>query len=241
MTRPRITKRDIERSMRLFDEIAKSDYAISFAKLIADANRRRKSTRIRHIAGVAMKKDFSVRTKTRRRGVHLPSGYDIKWKIDPTRLAKMPADHWSLDVLRYSPDRKAGESTKKLALRLRRETLLWRSFKKTIHNYICNDLETRQTVKKALAGAGLGVFTKTATPEGLIQAIGFSLAGAIAAKFPVAAPGVAVAAVVMGTLGIDAICSGGARKRPNKTVQRTGASRLAQKPNRTSSAAGSRR
>jgi hypothetical protein len=83
--------------------------------VLADRNAARRRRRMRHLMGVVMKKDFST-LKT--------VGSDTKWKIDEEELWAIPSSHWALMVLKDSKDRRAGESAKKMAERLRRETIL---------------------------------------------------------------------------------------------------------------------
>lgn len=213
---------DFEPTLKTFDIIARKDYGCSFRAVLQDRDKGRRSHRVRHILGVSMKKDFSTI-------VPEPSGeVPHRWKIDPALLEKKSAKDWELRVLAVSPERLPDESGRDVALRLHRETLLAKAFMTSIHQYICEEPETRKKVKKILTEMGLKEAADVATPKGLIKVgAGGLLAylGPALGAFP--ATGVAVATVVLLVLGLDAVCA--ASKGRKAAPARASASRAPSK------------
>jgi hypothetical protein len=189
----------IRDALKALNALSKAAYGKSFAALVEDKNLRARNQRIRQLSGVMLKRDFSrqithVRSDTMR----------SQWRIDPQALASKPATDWEFKILMASPVRQPGETGKNVAARLRRETHLGRAFVQTLHAYLCDDKQVRKQVMKALHDAGLAAFAGFATPKGLLKAGGASLYGVLLTALPngVAAAGIAVAAVVVCTLGL---------------------------------------
>jgi hypothetical protein len=150
---------------------------------------------------VTLKKRYSRRADERSGEV------SHKWKIDPQALADKPDSDWELKLLELSPDRLPGETGKDIALRLHRETLLARTFLRSLHDYVCQDGPARQMVKDIMTEVNLGEFSALATPKGLIK-VG---AGSLFAKLTVVMPlipsaGIALATIVICVVGLDALC-----------------------------------
>jgi hypothetical protein len=187
---------------KMFDEISEKDYNLPFGKVLEDTDERHRSHRVRHLAGVAMKRDFSKIVPEKSGEV------PHKWKIDPGILATTPEpDHWGLQILGVYPGREPGETPKKVALRLHRETLLARAFIQSLHEYICKDGPTRARVKQIMKEIGLKEISECATPGGLIKIGAGSLYAFLLPVMPfVPATGIAVATIVICCVGLDAIC-----------------------------------
>ncbi len=193
---------ELKSTLQAFNVIARKDYGVPFKKILKDTNKRRRAGRMRHLLGVSMKMSYS-------RIVREQSGeVPHKWMIDPMLLSKKSVKDWELRVLSVSPERRSHESAKEVALRLHRETLLAKAFLKSIHQYICEDGETRKKVKEILSGIGLKEFADAATPTGLIKIGAGSLLVYLTPLLSgIPATGVAVATVVLCVLGLDAICA----------------------------------
>jgi murein L,D-transpeptidase YcbB/YkuD len=192
----------IQDALDSMNAVAQAAYGKSFGAVVQDDNRRTRNQRIKQLSGVMLKQDFSHQVAS--------SGPDTmrhQWKIDSKALASKSASDWEFKFLQAAPVRRPGESGKDVAARLRRESDLGRAFVATLHAYICNDQRIRKQVKKALDDAGLAEFAGLATPQGLIKAGGAALYAVLPAALPgVAAAGIAVAAVVVCTLGLASIC-----------------------------------
>jgi hypothetical protein len=133
-----------EKAESLFDEISRTAFRLSFKAVLNDPDENRRLRRLRHLAGVAMKKDFSeiVEEKTS------PDGnwqVYAKWRIEPERLRVLPANHWSLAVLRELEPR---EDPYALAEDIRRESWFWLWFGTFTHNHCCT-ADVRPAIKKA--------------------------------------------------------------------------------------------
>jgi hypothetical protein len=192
---------ELSTALKTLNRISKKDYGSSFKDLLKDPDRRRRSQRMRQITGVAMKHEFS-------RIVPARSGQvPHKWKIDPDLLAARPSTDWSLELLSVYPNRLPNETGKEVALRLKRETLLGRAFVKSLHEYVCKDGPTRETVKDLMQQIGLGEFAELATPKGLMKCGAGSLFAYLATIMPfLPSAGIAVATIVLCVLGLDAVC-----------------------------------
>jgi hypothetical protein len=103
--------------------------------------------------------------------------------------------------------------------------LLGRAFVRSIHAYVCKDPPTRKKVRDILKNAGLEEFSGLATPEGAFKAAVIymvpKLIVVLGSPFP--AFGIAIVAIVIAVLGLDAICSLSVeeisnRKREHKRV-----------------------
>jgi hypothetical protein len=209
----------VQKAVALFDDIALHDYGQRLAPALRAKSLRQE--RIAHLAGVAMKREFSV---------PIEMGSEVRWKIDADKLARKSPEYWSLRVLRLSELLAAAESPgmvhrvyksrvsppKSLALRLRRESLFWGRFKRTLHRCICDDPEIRGRVEEALKDAGLGEFGGLFTAKGLLKVTAGGLVTALAGLLPlIGAMGVGAAVIVIGTLGLSALCDT-ARSTPRK-------------------------
>ncbi|CAL79780.1 hypothetical protein BRADO6129 [Bradyrhizobium sp. ORS 278] len=193
---------EYESVLSTFDAIARKDYGQSFRKILEDADNRRRLRRFRHILGVSMKMDFSLVVP------HKAGEVPHRWIIDPPLLAKKSSKDWQIRVLTVYPDRRPGESGKDVALRLKRETFLARAFVKSVHQYICDDAETRKKVKDILTEIGLKEAADIATPKGMIKVGAGSLLAYLGPPLgAIPATGVAVAVVVLLVLGLDAVCA----------------------------------
>jgi hypothetical protein len=192
----------IRDALKSMDAVSKAAYGRSFTAVVQDDNRRARNQRIRQLTGVMLKRDFSQKL--------VSTGEDsmkYHWRVDPQALESKSESDWEFKILKASPVRRQGETGKDVAARLKHETQLGRAFVQTLHAYICSDKRVRKQVKKALQDAGLGEFAGFATPQGLIKAGGAGLYGLLLAAIPgVAAAGIAVAAVVVCTLGLSSIC-----------------------------------
>jgi hypothetical protein len=199
---------ELQSTLRTFDLISRKDYGRSFKAIVKDANKRRRSHRMRHLLGVAMKMKYS-------RIVSEQSGeVPHKWMIDPALLSKRSTEDWELRALWVSPERRTSESAKDVALRLHRETLLAKAFLKSIHQYICEDGVIRKQVKEILTEIGLNEFADVATPRGMIKmGAGYLLAYLTPLLSGIPAAGVAVATVVLCVLGLDAVCAASGDKK----------------------------
>jgi hypothetical protein len=198
----------LKSTLRTFDHISRKDYGLSFRAILKDTNKGRRSHRMRHLLGVSMKMSYS-------RIVYEQSGeVPHKWRIDPALLSKKSTKDWELSALWVSPERRSNESVKDVALRLHRETLLAKAFLKSIHQYICEDGDTRKQVKKILTEIGLKEFADVATPTGMIKmGAGYLLVYLTPLLTGIPAAGVAVATVVLCVLGLDAVCAASGDKK----------------------------
>jgi hypothetical protein len=97
--------------------------------------------------------------------------------------------------------------------RLHRETLLAKAFLKSIHQYICEDGDTRKQVENILTEIGLKELVGAATPKGMIKMGAGYLLVYLTPILGIPAAAVAIAAVVLCVLGLDAVCAASGDKK----------------------------
>jgi hypothetical protein len=200
-----VRKEDLRMAVDELEKVLKQDFGVTLAEVARDP--RRRTQRLTHAVGVLMKRDYS-RLETRR-SKNAPRGTERKWVIDPVLAATMPPTAWQMQVLKLAPERKRGESPARLAVRLKRETKLGKAFRDTLHGFICDDPEVRKKIEGALKQAGFGAYAGLASPKGVVSASAAPLAATLAPFLSVLpATAVAIAVIVIATLGLNAICRG---------------------------------
>jgi hypothetical protein len=218
-TPPKISlPKAVSDALASFDEIASNRFEVNFEALVTDPDRNRVAARMRFMVGVIFKKEFSDGSPVRNRRGEL---LDYKWSINPVLLETTPTNAWS--ILLRSPDRKAGESGKDVALRLSRETLLQRTYFEIVHPYLCQDPQLRRQIKAILKESGLGEFADLSSPKGLLKsgaAALFVLLTPQITALPAAA--IAVTALTLSVIGLDRICRNtGSRRRAASSQSRS--------------------
>jgi hypothetical protein len=214
---------EVELAFRTFDYVSRKAYNIRFHEVLSESNKRRRSSRVRQISGVVLKLNYSQERKI----LHPLTGRtEYRWRIDSDKLARKPDNDWELRILEAYPGRAPGETGKGVALRLKRETLLGRAFVQSLHSYVCKDADTRARVKQILKEGGLEEFAGLATPRGALKASVIWLVPHLSPFFGFyAAAGIVVAALVLATLGLDAICRSSSEPA-NRRKQRTKRNRV---------------
>lgn len=84
---------------------------------------------------------------------------------------------------------------------------------KSIHQYICEDGDTRKQVENILTEIGLKELVGAATPKGMIKMGAGYLLVYLTPILGIPAAAVAIAAVVLCVLGLDAVCAASGDKK----------------------------
>jgi len=195
---------ELKRTLADINEIARKRFQTDFESLVRDADRKRSAARMRHIVGVALKKEYSDEEEIRNSKGQL---IDYKWHINAAKLEALPDTAWQIQLLSSGPARLSGETGKQVAARLRRETLLQRYYFSIVHPYLCQSEVRRKEIKKLLEQIGLGGFAVLAGPKGLAAAGTASLYSYLVLAIPqLSAAAIAITALVLCVNGLDRIC-----------------------------------
>jgi hypothetical protein len=148
-----------------FNEIAQKRYQTDFIALAKDRDRKEAVIRMRYLLGVAIKKQFSdERRITDSKG----NIVDVKWRINPSKLAAMPNDSWQIQLLKLAPDRRPRESGKQVAKRLKREVVIANAYAAILHPLLCQSPEYRRAIRAVLQDLHFGKLAPLTRPEALI-------------------------------------------------------------------------
>jgi hypothetical protein len=193
---------ELRKTLADFDDIAQKRFGTDFETLAVNPDRNRVAFQMRHLVGVALKKQYSdEKPETNSKGELV----DYKWKINPAKLEGMPDEAWQIQLLREAPNRLPGETGKQVAARLRRETLLQRCYFTVVHPYLCQTPKVRTEIKSALREVGLGEYFSLATPKTALG-VGAVKLYAVLSLTSLPAGWIAVTALALSVIGLNRIC-----------------------------------
>jgi hypothetical protein len=194
---PKKTPKALAKALADMNEAAIKQYGSELK--VGGKNRNQAEDRLRHVVGVVMKKDFSDEQQVRKGGKVI----DVKWVINPEKLAAMPDDAWQLQVLMAGDPKRARE----IAQNLKHEMRFQRHFFKIMHPYLCPTPEMTDNIGRILQEYGLGEYAKYTSPKklaGVGSVALFAYLSGVITTIPAGA--VALATLAICGMGLKKIC-----------------------------------
>src|SRR5271157_3640057 len=87
---------ELSKAFADFDDIARKRFGTDFATLAVDPDRNTAASQMRHLVGVALKKEYSDEEAERNAKGEV---VDSKWKINDAKLESMPDEAWQFQLL----------------------------------------------------------------------------------------------------------------------------------------------
>ena len=207
----KVTKAQFRKGIADLSLLMQHDYDCSLDDVMLDRDREMTRKRLWRMAGVALKREYSV--AERRAPGGSPTRAKYKWVIDRKKLARrVRGKKGDVRVLATLDSRQKGESVQSFALRLKYETAFGRVFVKSIHKYICGDAEVNRKVAAFFKKFGLPEMGKQLTFEQLIKMGANALATYLRDIVPelglAGQTVVAIVTVAICNLGLRGVCSG---------------------------------